>query len=103
MADDGFLTPPSVAESDGLPAPYSGATAKRQYPAICLVCFGDCASVQLHKKGGYSVRCTACANQLFLNTIRSISMFRGFQRLLRTDPVVLEGIRARVLELAPKD
>jgi hypothetical protein len=85
--------------SDGYPVPE--VQRKNSYKVTCPICVSGDANMSVSKKGNWIVRCGTCSIILYLNSLQSINLFRGFQKVINDNPEYQVSHTQLIVENAP--
>jgi len=85
--------------ADGYPVPE--VQVRDSFKVTCPICVSGDASMRVAKNKNWIVLCPACLSILYLNSVQSINLFRGFQSMINNDPEYQVEHTRRIVESAP--
>ena len=85
--------------ADGYPIPE--VKLKDAYKVTCPICISGDANMSVAKNENWIIRCPSCLITLYLNSVQSINLFRGFQKMINSDAAYQVEHTKRIVDNAP--
>jgi len=85
--------------ADGYPVPE--VKLRDAYKMTCPICMSGDANMTVTKTQNWIVRCPSCVIVLYLNSIQSINLLRGFQTTMNNNPEYQVEHTRRIVENTP--
>ena len=85
--------------ADGYPIPEQ--QLRDAYKVTCPICVSGDANMRVSKNQNWVVRCPSCSIILYLNSVQSINLFRGFQKMINNDAAYQVEHTKKIVDNAP--